>query len=153
MPSGNKPLPEPLLTCYQYGFVAITWGHTQNYDINMMTSSNGNIFRVTGPLCGNSQVTGEFPSPRPVTQSFEYFLNISLICALNKRLSEQSRGWRFETPSHTLWRHCNENRKRQESILQEFLKVSFCKMKNTFFTMWLVANYYFLYRLYQNSTR
>ena len=32
----------------------------------------------------------------------------SLLCALNKRLSEQSRGWWFETPSHSLWRHCNE---------------------------------------------
>ena len=29
---------------------------------NMMTSLNANIFRVTGPLCGNSRVTGEFPS-------------------------------------------------------------------------------------------
>ena len=27
-----------------------------------MTSSNGNIFRVTGHLCGNSPVTGEFPA-------------------------------------------------------------------------------------------
>ena len=26
----------------------------------------------------------------------------------NKRLSNQSRGWRFETPSHPFWRHCNE---------------------------------------------
>ena len=38
-------------------------------------------FRVTGPLCGvcagNSPVTGEFPSQRPVTQSFMF----SLICA------------------------------------------------------------------------
>ena len=40
----------------------------------MMTSSNGNIFRVTGPLCGNSPVTGEFPSQRPVTRSFDTFL-------------------------------------------------------------------------------
>ena len=27
---------------------------------------------------------------------------------LNKRLSKQSRGWWFETPSSSLWRHCNE---------------------------------------------
>ena len=27
----------------------------------MMTSSNGNIFRVTGPLCGNSPVPGNSP--------------------------------------------------------------------------------------------
>ena len=43
-----------------------------------MTSSNGNIFRVTGPLCaGNSPVTGEFPVQRPVTRSFDIFF----ICA------------------------------------------------------------------------
>ena len=30
-----------------------------------------------------------------------------LICALNKRLSNQSWGWWFETPSRPLWRHCN----------------------------------------------
>ena len=35
-------------------------------------------------------------------------LVFSLICALNKRLSKQSRGWWFETPSRSLWRHCNE---------------------------------------------
>ena len=30
-----------------------------------------------------------------------------LICALNKWLSKQSRGWWFETPTRSLWRHCN----------------------------------------------
>ena len=34
-------------------------------------------------------------------------LIFSLIFALNKRLSKQSWGWWFETPSHSLWRHCN----------------------------------------------
>ena len=29
----------------------------------MMTSSNGNIFHVTGPCAGNSQVTGDSPQP------------------------------------------------------------------------------------------
>ena len=33
-------------------------------------------------------------------------LMFSLICALNKRLSKQSWGWWFETPSRSLWRHC-----------------------------------------------
>ena len=32
-------------------------------------------------------------------------LMLSLICALNKRLSKQSRGWWFDTPSRPLWRH------------------------------------------------
>ena len=53
---------------------------------------------------GNSPVTGEFPSQRPVTRGFEVFFDLSL----NKRLSKQSRRWRFETPSRPLWRHCNE---------------------------------------------
>ena len=34
-------------------------------------------------------------------------LMFSLICALSERLSKQWWGWRFETPSRLLWRHCN----------------------------------------------
>ena len=41
-----------------------------------MTPSNGNIFRVTGPLCGEFTGPGEFPTQRPVTRSFD----VSLIC-------------------------------------------------------------------------
>ena len=36
-------------------------------------------------------------------------LMFSLICVLNKQLSKQSWGWWFETPSPSLWRHCNVN--------------------------------------------
>ena len=39
----------------------------------MMTPSNGNIFRVTGPLCGEFTGYGEFPSQIPVTWSFDVF--------------------------------------------------------------------------------
>ena len=53
---------------------------------------------------GNSPVTGEFHAQRPVTQSFDVFFDL----CLNKRLSKQSWGWWFETPSRSLWRHCNE---------------------------------------------
>ena len=127
----------------------------------MMTSWNGNIFRVTGNLRGDfTGVAGEFPAQRPVTRSFDVFLPFSwvipptkcmwywkhnfyqrrswwrhemetfyallAICAeispvlpvtrsfdvfcdlrLDKRLSKQSRGWWFETPSRPLWRHRN----------------------------------------------
>ena len=52
---------------------------------------------------GNSPATGEFPTQRPVTRSFDVFFDQHL----NKRLGKQSRGWWFETPSHPLWRHCN----------------------------------------------
>ena len=41
----------------------------------MMTSLNGNIFRVTGLCVGNSPVTGEFPLQKPVTRSFDVFFD------------------------------------------------------------------------------
>ena len=52
---------------------------------SMMTSSNGNIFRVTGPLCGEFTGPGEFPTQRPVTRSFDVLFDLRL----NKRLSKQ----------------------------------------------------------------
>ena len=52
-----------------------------------MTSSNGNIFRVTGPLCGEVTGPGEFPTQRPVTRSFDVFFDLRP----NKRLSKHTR--------------------------------------------------------------
>ena len=61
-------------------------------------------FSALQALCaGNSPVHGEFSAQRPVTRSFEVFFDLHL----NKQLSEQSRSWRFETPSGSLWRQCN----------------------------------------------
>ena len=58
-------------------------------------------------LCaGNSPVTVEFPTQRPVTRSFAVFFDLRL----NQRLRKQSWGWWFDTPSRPLWRHCNEVR-------------------------------------------
>ena len=68
-----------------------------------MTSSNGNIFRVTGPLCGEFTGPGEFPTQRPVTRSFDVFFDLRL----DKRLNKQSWGWWFETLSCPFWRHRN----------------------------------------------
>ena len=51
----------------------------------------------------NSRATDEFPSQRLVTWSFDVFFDLRL----NKRLGKQSRRLWFETPSHSLWRHCN----------------------------------------------
>ena len=75
------------------------------YQFHMMTSSNGDIFRVTGPLCGEFTGPGEFPTQRPVTRSFDVFFDLRL----NKRLSKQPRGWWFQTQLWSLWRHCNDN--------------------------------------------
>ena len=52
---------------------------------------------------GNSPVTGEIPSQRTVTRSFDGFLDL----CLNKRLSIKSwRRW-IEMQSRSLWCHCN----------------------------------------------
>ena len=50
----------------------------------MMTSSNGNIFRVTSPLCGEFTGPGEFPTQRPVTRSFDVFFDLRVNKRLNK---------------------------------------------------------------------
>ena len=47
---------------------------------------------------------GEIPVKRPVTLSFDVYVDLHL----TKQLSKQSRGWWFETPSRSLWRHFNE---------------------------------------------
>ena len=70
----------------------------------MMTSSNWNFSALLAFCTGNSPVSGEFPAQRPVTRSF----NILFYMRLNKRLGKQWWCWWFETPSRTLWCHCND---------------------------------------------
>ena len=60
----------------------------------MMTSSNGNIFRVTGPLCG--EFTGHRWIPLAKASDTELWCYLWL-----------SWGWLYETPSCPLWLHCN----------------------------------------------
>ena len=68
-----------------------------------MTSSNGTIFRVTGPLYGEFTSPDEIPAQGPVTRSFDVLFDLRL----NKRLSKQPWGWWFEMPSWSLWRQYN----------------------------------------------
>ena len=60
---------------------------------HIMTSLNGNIFRVTGPFV------------RGIHRSLWALMFFYML--LNKRLSKQSRRRWLETPSRSLWRHCN----------------------------------------------
>ena len=91
-----------------------------------MTSSNRNIFCITGLLCG--EFTSEFPSQRPVTRSLDVFFDLRL----NKQLKKQSWGWWFETLSSLLWRHCNDfmglcsTRTVFTFWITQFLKYSVC---------------------------
>ena len=119
------------ITCYYHIYYSdVTWGslrfNSPTTRLIMMTSSNGNIFRVTGPLCGEFTGPAEFPTQRPVTRSFDVFFDLRL----NKRLSKQPWGWWFETPSWSLWRQCNvfrtrtgqQQRKHQSSTLLDFAR-------------------------------
>ena len=69
----------------------------------MVTSSNGSIFHVTGPLCR------EFTGHRwiPLTKTNVAELRSFFDLRQNKRLGKQSRRRLFETPSRSSWRHCN----------------------------------------------
>ena len=80
----------------------------------MMTSSMETFSALLDLCAGNSPVTGEFPSQRPVMQSFDVFFDLRL----NKRPSKQSWRRRFETP---LWRHCNgiRHHARSPSVLSD----------------------------------
>ena len=70
-----------------------------HHDVIQMETFSGLL-----ALCaGNSPATGEFPSQRPVTRSFDVFFHLHL----NKSLSKQSCGWWSETLSDPLWRYCN----------------------------------------------
>ena len=65
--------------------------------LRMMTSSNGNIFRVTGPLS---------PVNSPNKGQWRGALMFSLICAwINDSVNNRKAG--DQTSSRPLWRHCN----------------------------------------------
>ena len=82
----------------------IAWHQTREKTLSDMTSSsNGNIFRVTGHLCGEFTGHRWFLRQAPVTRSFDVFFDLRA----NNGLSKQSWGWWFETPLRPLWRHCN----------------------------------------------
>ena len=83
-----------LLWCTCHHRITFSWWHHQM-----------EIFSALLAFCeGNSLITDEFPSQRPVTRSFNVFFDLRL----NKWLIKQSWGCRFETQSCPLWRHCNE---------------------------------------------
>ena len=67
-----------------------------------MAPHDGNIFRVTGPLCG--EFTGHRRIPLTKASDAELWF---FVFAPNKRLSKQSWGWWFETWSRSLWCHGN----------------------------------------------
>ena len=82
------------LVCVVWNQIITTWWRHQMETFSKLLA-----------LCAwNSPVNVEFPSQRPVTWSFDAFFDLRI----NKRLSKQSWGRWFETPSCLLWRHCTD---------------------------------------------
>ena len=78
------------------------------------SSEKTSKLRVTGLCAGNSPGTGEFSAQMASNAENvsiwwrHHGRGISINLRLNKRLSKQSWGWWFETPSRSLWRHSND---------------------------------------------
>ena len=87
----------------------------------MMTSPNTDIFRVTGPLWGESNGHRWVPLKKASDAEVEVFFDLHT----NKRLSKQSRRWWVETPSLSLWRHCMDS-----VLLVLFFKVPWVLMRS-----------------------
>ena len=98
LPTGVTTIPILVISCTRDGRFD-GWCRNSWWRHEMKT------FSALLAICaGNSPVTGEFPAHRPVTRSFDVFCDLRL----SKRLSKQSWGCWFVTPSRPLWRHCNE---------------------------------------------
>ena len=151
---GDKPLSEPMLTQFTdaymrhfllaWNFIEIqmhicqlfSWHDLPLINIDWCPSISRTwwhhqmvTFSALLPLHkGNSLVTGEFPSQRPVMLIFDVFFDLRL----DKRFSKQSRRRWFETPSHALWCHCNELAilLHRESALQMIVDVFFVICQN-----------------------
>ena len=97
-----------------------TWLRNETKIFYMMTSLNDKISALLVHCEGNPPVTGGFPSQRPVSRSFDVIFDL----CLNKPLSEKSRRWWLETPSRSLWRHCNETTDPKVAAIAAFDVVS-----------------------------
>ena len=91
-------------TSVKFHIYCSTIHHTLCHIDNSLRRHQMETFSALLSVCaGNSPVTVEFPSQRPVTRSFDVFFDLRL----NKRLSKQSKRRWFEMSSHLLWRYCN----------------------------------------------
>ena len=85
-------LPLSLKSCMEYHVISL-WRRQME------------TFSMLLAICaGNSPVTSQFLSQRPVTWSFDVFFDLHQ----NKWFSKQRWGWSFEMPSCPFWRHCND---------------------------------------------
>ena len=131
-----KPLQKHLglVLVFHYLFQSLVAAYTESSAENTWWRHQMETFSALLALCaGNAPVTGWFPSQRPVTRNFDVFFDLRL----NEWLSKQSWGWWFETPSGSLWRHCNETWSLFALILlYHTLRCYFLSQSHVIITLW-----------------
>ena len=86
-------------------------------------------YSVLLAICaGNSPVPSEFPTQRPVTQSFDVFFDLRP----NKRLCKQWWGWWFETPSCPFWRRRNAHLRLSVQEASQMMLYCLCRIDDFF---------------------
>ena len=87
-----------------------------------------------------------FMSDRRSRWSFDVFFDLRV----NERLSKQSRGWWFETPSRSLWRQCNDIDQYQTTIKRNNAKFKYDSGKVLYVCMdaFRIRNKAFLYAFF-----
>ena len=109
-----------ILKIFYYG--RTVWGNSKMEKHFSWWRHQMDTFAALPALCErNPQVTGGFPSQRPVTWSFDVFVDLHL----NKPLSKKSKRRWFETPSRSLLRNCNVDPDGDPSPLEHLLLVWF----------------------------
>ena len=95
------------------------------------------FFALLALCAGNSPVTGEFPSQRAVTGSFDIFFDMRL----NKQLSKQSKRRWFETPLRSLWRRCYALRQhaRWQTVCGRNFEIHFNHTKSVWY-LWCLSH-------------
>ena len=113
---------------FNWSYVHPQWHYThkQTKHSKTMPWRRHQMETFSALLARNSLVTGEFPSQRPVTRSFDVFLNLRM----NKRLSKRSRHPWFETPSRSLWRHSDSAYFMGCIVFQDCWSGQFCSIIN-----------------------
>ena len=123
VPPGYKQLPEPMMTQFIDAYVSIRpqWVCMFSYAVSVSWWRHQmEAFSALLAICaGNSPVPGEFPTQRPVTQSFDVYFDLRL----NRRLCKQSWGWWFETLLCPLWRHSNDITDGAQCIRHRYISV------------------------------
>ena len=113
-------LGQVMVRCYQAmlaAFVRIWEDHTAVLKIGKTWWRHQmETFSALLAICAVlSPVAGEFLIQRPVARSFVFF---------DLRVSKQSWGWWFDTPSSSLWHHCNDICRSDIQLLFSFMVIS-----------------------------